>query len=319
MRVLLLAFLLTAPGMIPNSAAEEGDTEQNRHWGLRGNARLLAFQRHRKGTEEIGIVDEFGESMKILTEGALHYATECWSPDGLQIAFSVGTGSVHELCVVRADGSGRRQLTELGQYTIFCDWSPTQKSLLFKTGKNDGHWSIGELLLESKKVRIIREKEPGYRCSWSPSGNYILNVQEVSEYEINREGKRIWVKRAYSADMKSLITVRTKGDGCSVAHLSAASGEGRRVLVQIEGARLSQFAFSPDGERIAFVVESAEKLQEGDLAGQDRPAEGIYVIDTKGGKPRCIVEGGFRPTWRPVPEQGSGRIHVPRAADEPRR
>ena len=231
----------------------EGQAEAKRD---RRRTHVLAFQRNM----QVGTIDEYGKSLKILAEGALHYASRCWSPD--------------------------------------------QERLLFKTGKNDGHWSVCEVSLDNKKVRVIAENEPGGPCYWSKRGNTIITQVRRAEYELSSEGKRIWVNRTYSPDMKHLITAVPKDDGSSVALLSAANGEAGHVLVEIPDMRLEQFAFSPDCMKIAFAAEAVVKLgcDEG-LANEgkeERPAQGIYVIDIDGKNLRCVVRDGFRPVWRPV-------------------
>ena len=85
-----------------------------------------------------------------------------WSPDGKRIAFMCTTDSPPlppaspiEICVMNADGSNRRQLTDNGMFEGTPVWSPDGKKILFSRQLGQGAGGAGQELF------VIDQDAPG--------------------------------------------------------------------------------------------------------------------------------------------------------------
>jgi TolB protein len=67
-----------------------------------------------------GVVDAGGGEAKNITHNTTADESPAWSPDGQAIAYACGAYPQSDICVVNADGSGRRALTG----SPASDWSP---------------------------------------------------------------------------------------------------------------------------------------------------------------------------------------------------
>jgi len=258
---------------------------------------VLAFQRANGGTQEIGLVDENGANLTVLTEGALHYSEHAWSEDRQKIAFMLE----REVWSIQPDSKEIRKVTQFGQHTIFCDWSHDGRRILCKTGKNDGYWSLCEVAVDTGEVRVIADSQPGHPCHWSPTAETIVTYGHRAEYELTADGEKVYVARAHSRDMQHHITVRTKTGCSSTAYISHTLGRQEHKLAEMPGMYLSDFTFSPDGQTIAFVARRMPVADGEGAPGEldDVPDSGIYVINVSSANLACVVKDGFRPVWRP--------------------
>jgi Tol biopolymer transport system component len=92
------------------------------------------------------------------------------SPDGEWLAY-VSQGYREDLYIMRADGTGRRQLTDDVYIDRFPKWSPDGKTIAFyssRSGRNE-IWSIHP---DGSGLRRLTEIESGFP-SWSPDGRRI--------------------------------------------------------------------------------------------------------------------------------------------------
>ena len=109
--------------------------------GWSPNGELIAFTGKREGNYDIYTIKPDGSDLKRLTTDPGNEAHSVWSPDGKWIAFSSGkTGfkdesALHaynpqpygEICVMRADGSGLRILTDNQYEEATPAWMPLTK------------------------------------------------------------------------------------------------------------------------------------------------------------------------------------------------
>ncbi len=104
----------------------------------------IAFSTLRNGNPQIAALDIATGSVSAIVEGTVgYYGGPAWSPDGRQLAFVsdlVAFDFVHDIYLVNADGTGRRQLTQGfadldGQHHYFAPaWSPDGSTLAFVHG-----------------------------------------------------------------------------------------------------------------------------------------------------------------------------------------
>jgi Tol biopolymer transport system component len=100
-------------------------------------------------------------------------ADPAWSPDGTMIAYDYrepGT-PIHELYVMRADGSGKRQLTKLQHVSGLPAWSPDGKRIAFQSDARLGHFEIYTIGADGKGLRqVSRATGDAFEPAWSPDG-----------------------------------------------------------------------------------------------------------------------------------------------------
>ena len=105
-----------------------------------------------------------------------------WSPDGRQLAFVGGTGDVDQVFVIRADGTGLRQVTDSPSITKEdLDWSPDGLRIAYSTSASldSGPFSIHVVDVDGSHDETIAETrlpdvEYVELADWSPDGRTIL-------------------------------------------------------------------------------------------------------------------------------------------------
>jgi Tol biopolymer transport system component len=189
-------------------------------------------------------------------EGSLHPS---WSPDGRWIAFQSDRDGDHEIYVVRADGTGLRQLTHDDGEDAMPRWSADGTRLRFMKMAAGEH-AFFEVDLNGGTPR---------RASGS----------HAPEPVKSRDGRML----AWEAP-----------DGATTAHggptvilvRPAAGGASRRVSGP---GHSEQPGFSPDGTSIVY---------ENRLAGEELVDSRLYLVPTSGGAPRLLTKG-TDPSWSP--------------------
>lgn len=101
-----------------------------------GKNGLIAFVRG----GQIYTISASGTGLKQLTSSGKN-TYPVWSPAGTEIAYEHTAGSVSNIWVMNANGSGKRQWTNTGTTWGSPAWSPSGKTLLFTTG---GQWGTLE-------------------------------------------------------------------------------------------------------------------------------------------------------------------------------
>ncbi len=78
----------------------------------------------RNGTANIHVMNADGSNLRRLTNDPRKHVRPAWSPDGKAIVFNCGPGRPEkwEICLIRADGSGFRTLTNNDVFDGHPDW-----------------------------------------------------------------------------------------------------------------------------------------------------------------------------------------------------
>src|SRR5207248_2189697 len=108
-----------------------------------------------------------------------------WSPDGKRLVLDAPTKeSEGDLFVVKADGTGRRQLTRTRALEQPAGWSPDGQSILFTRYTTRGTTEIGVIRVDGTGLRLlatVRGDESG-AADWSPNGSKILYTNQPGRY-----------------------------------------------------------------------------------------------------------------------------------------
>jgi TolB protein len=216
---------------------------------------------------EVYVVNADGSGGQNLT-GKLGGSIPAWSPDGQQIVFSRDSGSIPNLHVMNADGSGERRVTQDAIHVWGASWSPDGRRLAFSSGVqgNPGNFKIYVVNADgSGQQQLTRDPGRDFDPAWSPDGGTIAFRTVVP----SSSGQGL---RGFDTEL----------------HVMNADGSGRRKLARMSNSDGS-FSWSPDGRRIAFVS---------DRDGNNE----VYVINLDGTGLRNLTRNSARdghPAWSP--------------------
>ena len=223
-----------------------------------------------------------GKTVKQLTDEDANDASPTFSPDGSLIVFTRdktynwgGLASNWDaggvLCVIKADGTGFRQITNDGSIAIDPDFSPDGKTILFWGWPTHGLNTVASD--GSQPVRPL-DGLSGREAVYSPDGRSVaLSMGQ------------------YSPDHRIFVAAT---DGTGLRKL-AHPGEGQ---LAVRGGGCFRPAFTPDGKRILFFLES---WPDG-LTGA--PKAGLWEVEIEGGNPREVATYALFDdplNWRPEP------------------
>jgi Tol biopolymer transport system component len=162
--------LVGSDGMIPSNPAWSPDGSQIAFF----NSRLPKpqVQSPSQLLSNISTINPDGTGKRVLVDlnrqvgGAAFYGELAWSPDGSMLAFSMGSGPKHsEIWVVRADGTGLRQITH-GGYNWGPAWSPDGSQIAFRSDlRNLFLFTVSP---DGSGLRMIDTIRPSGPITWNP-------------------------------------------------------------------------------------------------------------------------------------------------------
>jgi TolB protein len=115
-----------------------------------------------------------GRGLRRLTSDPAQETDPAWSPDGRWIAYvrrERGT-RVHEIWLVRPDGSQAHALTRLGVASYSPAWSPDGRRVVFASNLAAYTWGIYAVARDGTRLeRLIQPVGEGsFEPAWSPDG-----------------------------------------------------------------------------------------------------------------------------------------------------
>lgn len=273
------------------------------------------------GNGKVYLVNSDGTAPRPLISGLRvdNWGDLSWSPNGKQIAFTVGDhndgehyGDTLQIYVAAADGTKARRLTGTAYGAFDPTWSPDGTRIAFTISNAGDRPRIAVIGADGTHLRMLASPPASSNAywvpDWSPDGAWILFDSHQSEGGLTK-------LMAIHPDGTGLhqVAVINTGNHCACADWSPdgtriafqagtrpasdrpeiyvmnADGSGRIRLTQ-NVVRDENPDWSPDGKQIAFYSERRGNAE-------------IYVIGANGGPARRITHDPWysdAPAWRPA-------------------
>jgi dipeptidyl aminopeptidase/acylaminoacyl peptidase len=231
-------------------------------------------ERPDKSTKSLWVVSTDGGTTMRLTEGIGHSdSCPCWSPDGETIAFISDRNGSKQIWTVGLKGSAPKQLVKFPVEADNLRWSPRGDRIAFsaevyidakgfeETARRDKHQSLGPKPMKFDRL-FVRHWDAWYNHKRS----------HIFTLPVKLSRKREWTVSGAPRDVMQGVD----GD-CPLKPL---------------GDR-GDYSWSPDGEELAYSTQTGE-----DQAWSTDVD--IFLVQVKGGAPRCITRDNRATASRPV-------------------
>ena len=211
-----------------------------------------------------------------------------------KIVFTCYVNQIDQICIMNADGSGRRQLTNFQATAFYPSLSPDGQTVYFSS-RQSGTFEIYSIDINGNNLqRLTNGIGTLYAPELSPDGSKIV---------FTNHGNGIWVMNADGSDPRAItfkddIDPTWSPDGSMIAFASNRSGTRQLYVANANGNNVNQVTdlnnmggrstWSPDGKRLAFY--------RGPAGDRD-----IYTINISGSGLDRLTNGGdnLGPSWSP--------------------
>ncbi len=264
------------------------------------DGRTICFSSNRGGSNRIWTVSlDGGEPTPLADLGtSFQDVAPTWSPDGARIAYSALVGRNEDIYTIPAAGGvARRITTDLGR-DQFPSWSPDGLTIAYDAARDASQVALISAdggvphFLPTGKSQIFVPK-------FSPDGRWIL-------FQSDRMLPRCWIMSVdggqpmavtgddsletwmadWSPDGTGVTVTRGRQRGRGQLVLIPLQGGSTRILADSVDAVYGYPAWSPDGERVAYVAAATLDL---------------LAIDTGTGRIDTLVASAVDSTWKGVP------------------
>jgi TolB protein len=216
------------------------------------------------------------------------------SSSGGKIVFACYINQIDQICIMNADGSGRRQLTSLPSTAFYPSLSPDGRTVYFSSNQS-GTFEIYSIDINGNGLKRLTSGIGAlYAPELSPDGSKIV---------FTNHGNGIWVMDADGSNPRAItfkddIDPTWSPDGSMIAFASNRSGMRQLYVASANGNNVEQVTdlnnmggrstWSPDGKKLAFY-----RGPSGD--------RNIYVINISGEGLDRLTNGGdnLGPSWSP--------------------
>jgi Tol biopolymer transport system component len=254
-------------------------------------------------------IDQGGNNEKAITadaksdaDGYRVYGLPAWSPDGQSLAFVSYAGPPNQdpnqmsLYTARRDGTNLVEAHSGSDFLVYWSWAPDGKRVGFLANSGSGRLAFKTVPPEGGQAEIVDAGVP-YYWDWAPNSSAVLahaggastpataNARlSLLQFDRGVIEQVLEVRPAefkapdYSPDgARVLIAGRTES-GASALMVTDVLGGNARVITEYEGS--IAFAWSPNGQRIAYLVSTS--------AAAGTPGE-LVIADPAGRRDPTVV------------------------------
>jgi TolB protein len=215
------------------------------------------------------------------------------SPSG-KIVFTCYINQIDQICIMNADGTGRKQLTDFSATAFYPSLSPDGQTIYFAS-RQSGTFEIYSIDTDGNGLqRLTNGIGSLYAPELSPNGEKII---------FTNNGNGLWVMNPDGSNPHAItsqddIDPTWSADGSMIAFASNRQGQRQLFVANANGKKVDKVtdlkqmggrsSWSPDGTRLAFY-----RGREGD--------RNIYVINIDGTGLQKLTDGGdnLGPSWSP--------------------
>ncbi|MBD3178795.1 MAG: prolyl oligopeptidase family serine peptidase [Candidatus Latescibacteria bacterium] len=297
--VLLIAAILSPPGLssekVPVSPEDATRIKRSYNARISPDGSLIAYTVYSQreagdepgsGYRELYLVStETGEVRPFIT-GKVNVSSPRFSPEGSRLAFLMkrGEGAKRQVWMIPVDGGESVPVTDFDTGVYMFRWHPSGDSIAFVATEPK---SETEEELEEKGYRFIYFEENLkdrniHICEAALGGDpaeprQITEDKVVWDFQFSPGGKRI----AAAISPMNLVDHQYMFKDIHLVDMETGEVE---ALTDHSG-KLGNFAFSPDGGRIAYAAS---------LELKDHAVSQAYLVDAGGGEPVNLTPTGFR-------------------------
>jgi TolB protein len=304
-------FLADADGSNPVNLTRHPDTVYELAWSPDGHT--LAFYSDRTGRFELYLVAAAGGEPRRLTSPAYDNAWPAWSRDGKTIVFSSNRDGDWEVYTMARDGQAQRRLTRAPGRDAHPGFFPDGR-IVFQSPRADtapGEVDLYVMNGDGSGVRRI-VAAPGFDGVPvpSPEGSRVAfqrGVRSGAAYhwellvaDSGGRGERQLTRNRWSSQVPGWSP-----DGRSLVFFADREGNNRLYVMDVEQGIVRALpapqagadnaaAFSPEGERLAFISTRDQPAGEG--------AGDLYVMHRSGGNLSRLTTNlalQAQPAWAP--------------------
>jgi len=211
-----------------------------------------------------------------------------------KIVFTCYIDQIDQICIMNADGTGRKQLTDLQATAFYASLSPDGQTVYFSS-RESGTYEIYSIDINGNGLqRLTNGIGTLYAPELSPDGQRIV---------FTNNGNGLWVMDAdggnpHAISFRDDIDPTWSPDGSMIAFASSRSGKRQLHVMNANGKNVNQITdlndmggrstWSPDGIRLAFY--------RGPAGDRD-----IFIINADGTGLERLTDGGdnLGPSWSP--------------------
>ncbi|MEZ4733035.1 MAG: DnaJ domain-containing protein [Caldilineaceae bacterium] len=225
-----------------------------------------------------------GESRELTSDGRPKQAL-AWAPDGMRLAYLVGSGEQSYIEVYHVATGAQAVLPGAGLTGVsHFAWSPDGEALLFDRWQG-GARRVYRISLDGTDLQPLTTFD-SWGGAWSPDGQQVVVSSPQGLYQLDRQGEHpvqvsavVGEQPRWSADGRWLAYFTGTGEGQTLWLLELASGE--TTVVSRESV---SSAWGPAGAQLAYVTGRATPG-----AGGEAPLLYLWTL-TPGQAPQLLAE-----------------------------